>query len=128
VVEINGLIDNNEALRQCEFLFPPSTSRPIIALAALKKNYIQCTFETAGRVCKYICSTIQGMRNHSWEEHRWKSKQKGRPTKDKSQNVPWRTDVHCQRFFKSGLKSGYFEVQVKDASPQHSLGIASRED
>jgi hypothetical protein len=40
VREINGLISNNETLRQCKFLFPPPTSKPIAALAALKKNYI----------------------------------------------------------------------------------------
>jgi hypothetical protein len=55
VVEIDGLISNNETLRQCEFPFPPPTSKPIAALATPKKNYIQCTLETAGGVCKYIC-------------------------------------------------------------------------
>ena len=42
--------------------------------------------------------------------------------------MPWRTGVHCQRFFKSGPKSGYFEVQSPEASPPSSPGIASRED
>jgi hypothetical protein len=77
VVEVDGLIRNNKALRQCEFPFPPSTSNPIAALAKPKKNGLQCTIQIEGEVCAYICSSIQKMQEHSWEAHRWKSKDKG---------------------------------------------------
>src|ERR1700726_45477 len=77
VAEVDGLISNNEALRQCKFPFPPPTSKPIAALAAPKKDFIQCTLETADGVCGYLCSTIRGMRNHCYREHLWKSKNKG---------------------------------------------------
>jgi hypothetical protein len=40
VAEIDELISNNKALRQCEFLFPPPTSKSIIALGKPKKDYI----------------------------------------------------------------------------------------
>ena len=71
------------------------------------------------------------MREHSWEVHGWRSKNKGgHPKKRQNQNqdVPWRTGVHYQRFFKSGPKSGYFEVSNVEASPPSNPGIASRED
>jgi hypothetical protein len=44
--------------------------------------------------------------------------------------VPWQTDIYCQRLFKSGPKSGYFEVRnaEAEASLLSSPGIASRED
>jgi hypothetical protein len=71
------------------------------------------------------------MQEHTWDAHRWKSQQKGRPKKrrNQSQEVPWQTGIHCQRFFKQGPKSGYFEVRNAEASPPSSPpGIASRED
>jgi hypothetical protein len=40
--------------------------------------------------------------------------------------VLWRIGVHYERFFKSGEKLGYFEVQDVEASPPSNLGIASR--
>ena len=59
------------------------------------------------------------MQIHQWEDHKWKSKRKGGRPKKKTNNrdhqVPWRTSVHCQRFFIQGHKSGYFEVQKAEA-------------
>jgi hypothetical protein len=97
------------------------------------KDYIQRTFETAGEACQYICGTIQSMQKHCREEHGWKNKNKGGRPKKRSktnQEVPWRTGVHCQRFFKQGPKSGYLEVGNAEATPQanEQAGIASRTD
>jgi len=77
VAEIDRLISNEEALRRCEFQFPPSTSRPIIALAEPRRDGMRCTFEVVGKECGYICCSIRQMRDHSWEEHGWKSKDRG---------------------------------------------------
>lgn len=41
IVEINGLIGNEETLRRCEFQFPPATSKPIAALAEPRTDGIQ---------------------------------------------------------------------------------------
>jgi hypothetical protein len=72
------------------------------------------------------------MQTHQWEEHEWKSEQKrGRPKRKASnRQVPWQTNVHCQRFFIQGHKSGYFEVQKAEAPPRadQQPGIASRAD
>ena len=61
IAEIDGLIGNEETLRRGEFPFPPPTSKPITALAEPMKDYIQCTFETAGKVCQYICVELWGL-------------------------------------------------------------------
>src|SRR5277367_4773463 len=90
VAEIDGLINNNEALRQCEFPFPPATSKPIAALAK-PRDGIQCTIVGEDGACGYIYCSIRQMQDHSWEAHRWKGQKKGRPKKDVSQNVPWQT-------------------------------------
>jgi hypothetical protein len=128
VGKINGLVGDEETLRQSEFIFPPATSQPIAALGKPKKNGLQCT------ACQYVCCTIQGMKIHQWEEHQWKSKQKkGRPKRrasDRDQQVLWRTGIHCQRFFIQGHKSGYFEVRKAETTPRTDPepGIASRAD
>ena len=128
VAEINELIGNEETLRS-EFVFPPPTSTPVAVLVKPKKNGLQCTFRSAGQTCQYICCTVERMRKHCWEEHQWKSKRKGgRPNRARSedQQVPWRTGVHCQRFFIHGYKSGYFEVQKREAPTVNQPDIASR--
>lgn len=131
VAKIDGLIGNEETLQHSMFPFPPRTSRPIAALAEPRRNGIRCTIQVEGEACQYICCSIQKMQEHTWDAHRWKSQQKGRPKKrrNQSQEVPWQTGIHCQRFFKQGPKSGYFEVRNAEASPPSSPpGIASRED
>ncbi|KFY68109.1 hypothetical protein V496_01286 [Pseudogymnoascus sp. VKM F-4515 (FW-2607)] len=100
VAEINGLIGNEETL----------------ARRLPEENALQCTLPIAGEPCTYICCMPRQMRAHCMEEHGWKSKQKGRPKKGK-QDVPWRSGVHCQRFFAQGPKSRFFEVQGKESQP-----------
>jgi hypothetical protein len=43
VLEINGLIGNEETLRRSEFEFPLATSTPITALGKLEEKGLQCT-------------------------------------------------------------------------------------
>jgi len=127
VAEINELIGDEETLRRSEITFPLATSAPIVALGKPLENGLQCT------LCQHICCTERGMRTHQWKEHQWKSKRKGgrpkRRASDESNPVPWRTSVHCQRFFIQGHKSGYFEVQKRETTPTADQpGIASRAD
>ena len=71
IAEIDRLISNEETLRQCEFPFLLATSKPIEGLAAPQKDGLQC------KVCQYICCNKYSIQKHCWEEHRWKSKNKG---------------------------------------------------
>ena len=77
VAGIDGLIGNEETLRRCEFQFPPATSKPIAALGEPNINSVQCTFKVAGVLYLYICCSIKKMKEHSCEEHGWRSKDKG---------------------------------------------------
>jgi hypothetical protein len=82
VVEIDGLIDDEEALGRCEFPFPQPTSKPIVALARPRQDGMRCTFNVVGRPCLYVCCSIQQMQEHSLKEHGWRSRDKGgRPKK-----------------------------------------------
>ena len=128
VATVDGLIINEEMLRQSEFPSPVATRKPIEGLAAPSRG-LQCMFETGGQVCGYICCTIRRIRTHCIEKHQWQSTRKaGRPKKDvdSTNNTPWRTNVSCQRFFIQGVKSNYFEVQAPDPQMPSRAQIRSR--
>jgi hypothetical protein len=130
VAQINGLIPNPEVLKQCEFPFPPSTATPISALGQPEPNGMRCAAQVGGGECGYICCSLQQIQEHSWAEHQWKSEDKGgRPGKQNpgsAKRVPWQTGIHCQRFFKQGYKSQYFEVQPIPTGASSTPRIASR--
>src|ERR1700761_608777 len=131
VATVDGLIVDEEMLRQSEFLFPAGTTKPIEGLAAPKRGALQCMFQTGGQVCRYICGTIRTMRAHCTKAHQWNSTQRGgRPKKDSESisHTPWRTNVSCQRFFVQGVKSNYFEVQAPDPQIRSRAQIKSRID
>jgi len=114
IAHINGLVANEVELEQCEFPFPVPTAPPIPALGKPRTDGLQCTFEVENGECGYICCSPRHIRRHCLQKHGWQSHQKGgRPKRSKNTEVamvPWRTNVHCQRFFIQGPKSGYFEV------------------
>ena len=131
VAQIKGLIPSPGALQQSEFPFPPATAAPIPALGQPKMNGMRCKAQVEGRECGYICCSLQQMQEHCGEMHQWKSEQKGRPRKENPQSsrtVPWQTGIHCQRFFKQGHKSQYFEVQPVGTGPRPTPRMASRTD
>ena len=72
------------------------------------------------------------MQEHCRNVHEWKSKEQGgRPRKINpwpTPRVPWQTEIHCQRFFKQGHKSQYFEVQPVETGPRPTPRMASRAD
>jgi hypothetical protein len=131
VAQIQGLIPNPLALQESEFPFPLATAAPIPALGQPKMNGMRCKVQVEGRECGYICCSLQQMQEHCGEMHQWKTKQKGRPRKENprsARTVPWQTGIHCQRFFKQGHKSQYFEVQPVETGPRPTPRMASRTD
>ncbi|OBT70707.1 hypothetical protein VF21_10274 [Pseudogymnoascus sp. 05NY08] len=132
VAKVNGLIQNEEELLKYEFPFPTAITQAIAALRFPATDGLWCTESINGQQCPYVCRTEQWMRKHSWDEHRWKSKEKGgRPRMQKpdpAAKVPWRTGAHCQRFFKQGPKSRYFKVQPVETGPRPTPRMASRTD
>jgi hypothetical protein len=87
VAQIEGLIPNPGALQQSEFPFPPPTVAPIPALGSpktLMREWVRCTFKIGEEECRYICCSLQQMR-----EHCGKSKEQGgRPRKVNPQPTP----------------------------------------
>jgi hypothetical protein len=123
VAQIRGLIQNAQELEQCKFPFPIDTAEAVIGLAPPRTNGLRCTFEVErGEACQFVAKNIKRIQEHSWEEHGWKSTNKGgRPRKSniprEVQEVPWRSGVQYQRFFTHGPKSGFFEVRrAQDSS------------
>ena len=56
VAKVNGLILNEEALKQSEFPLPVDIAEPIPALQAPQTNGLQYTFgHEEGEVCFYVC-------------------------------------------------------------------------
>ncbi|KAF4637121.1 hypothetical protein G7Y89_g978 [Cudoniella acicularis] len=82
------------------FPFPPPISKPIIALGPPETDGLRCTKEVDGEQCPYVCRTERGIREHSWEEHQWKSDEKGgRPPffQETSQVTVFRSSTHPNR-------------------------------
>jgi hypothetical protein len=78
VASIEGLVADEEELRQREFPFPADTSTPIGTLAPPRTGGLRCTVEGSGRVtCTYVATTRQRMREHSAKQHGWRSTNKG---------------------------------------------------
>lgn len=131
VAAIDGLIPNDEVLKSREFEFPEPTALPIPALGKPKTNGLKCTLPYRNKKCGYICCSLQQMQEHCFEVHDWKSTNKGgRPKNDtpaKESEQPWETGIHCQRFFKQGARSGYFQVRCIAETIQQAQ-IASRDD
>src|ERR1700761_705510 len=115
VEQIHGLIQRQEEIAR-EFQFPIDTAKPITVLAAPRTNGFRCTFTIeGGKTCPWVSANRKRIGEHSWEEHHWKSTNKGGWSQKKSstrvvQEVPWRIRVQYQRFFMHGPKSGFFEV------------------
>lgn len=113
VAKIGGLIQDQQQLRD-GFTFPPPGSPAIPELGEPKKDGLGCTLQMDdGKPCRFVYRHEQQIREHCAERHHWVNMQKrGRPRKGgEAVGRPWREGVHCQRIFKQGLCSRYFEVQ-----------------
>ncbi|KAK4446078.1 hypothetical protein QBC34DRAFT_153287 [Podospora aff. communis PSN243] len=88
-------------------------AEPVQPLPCLKGPYedgYACT--TLG--CMYIVRGLRTIQEHCRVKHGWVNpNEKGGDHKKRAQipaSTEWRTNVRCQRFFESGVKSTYFEV------------------
>jgi Orsellinic acid/F9775 biosynthesis cluster protein D len=124
VAQIPGLIKDEEELEHRRFPFPIDTSKPVVGLDAPKIDGFRCTIRTAEGICPYVGKDVRRIQEHCHKRHDWiNPKKAGRPRKSdviQEEDMPWRSGVKYQRFFKQGAKSGYFEVgrdvQVEDSS------------
>ena len=108
-----------------DFSKPPRshpTTEPIPFLAAPKSDGLQC------RKCYYISRHVQKIQDHSCKMHNWcDPRGKRRPASgvDSRVELPWRADVHCQRFFPTRAGSRWFEVRRRGTMRKKLPGITS---
>lgn len=98
------------------FQFPEPTTEPIRFLEPPKPDGLKCL------LCPYISRHLQKIQAHCRINHGWKNQRKrGRLAVTKSLRdceVLWTTGVKCQRFFRSRVASGWFEVG-RSVQPGH---------
>lgn len=103
-----------------DFQFPPPNTNPIPHLSPPQTDGLKC------RRCPYVVRHEKKMKQHCRDCHNWQNTQgRGRPRLDQKDatigtsglppELPWRDNVHCQRFFLSRAASGWFEVKRKTA-------------
>lgn len=91
------------------FSFPLPTDVAHPQLQEPKNDGLAC------RSCGYISRHIQQMQSHQRTDHGWiNPRDRGRSSVASTlldqQPLPWRTNVACQRFFRSRAASHWFEV------------------
>ena len=105
------------------FPFPLPTVVAHSQLREYKNDGLAC------KSCGYISRYLQQMQNHQRAEHGWiNPRDRGRvniaTTLLYQQALPWRTNVACQRFFRSRAASNWFEVAPATKSTIITSGIS----
>jgi len=106
-----GLLRNEADL---ERFHVPRDSPPAFEALETHQNGRRC------RTCPYIACTNQGIQQHCRDQHQWVNpwrsgvKSADRRRAGQSLERPWVEDVVCQRFFVTGPRQEYFEVQPAD--------------
>ncbi|KAK7986869.1 Bloom syndrome protein-like protein [Apiospora saccharicola] len=97
---------------------PPPDTNPFSVLAPPRTDGYACT------TCPCVFTHLKSIQKHCRTEHGWVNKwEKGgnvrlqAADRDRTQHRPWRTGVHCQRFFPGRAGSFYFEVATTAPPP-----------
>lgn len=118
---IPGIIQDEKGLQ--EFPFPPPTTKAISLLGDAKTDGLRC------KQCSYISRHRHQIQEHCRVQHQWENPRKrGREPRQKRQargtgeiDIPWVSNVPCQRFFSQGYGSRWFEVdRVEDQEVEES--------
>jgi hypothetical protein len=103
---IPGIIKSSQELEG--FQFPPPTTKAIPGLSKPSNNGMRCM------ECTFITPRRQEIQGHCQAEHGWKDgRKRSRDVYEGAhgEDVPWISGVPCQRFFRRGLRSEFFEIQ-----------------
>lgn len=107
VKSIPGIIQSQIELKT--FKYPPRDNLPVPFIAPPEPDGMLCD------ACPYISRQPQGIREHCRTMHQWVNDwnpaNNFRGMSQEGRKVPWTTNVHCQRLFRSRAASGWFEVQ-----------------
>ena len=108
------LIQNTSGLEEVDF---PTSFLYFFPDLSLYSNGFQC------QECFYLSRDRRTIVRHYREEHEWKNPRSRGEKIDENEekDVPWESNVSCQRFFTRGVKSGYFQV-----NPRRPFGTEAR--
>jgi len=108
------LIRNTSGLEEVDF---PTSFPYFFPDLPLYSNGLQC------QDCFYISRDRKTIVAHYREEHGWENPRKRgeKIKKNEEEDVPWKSEVHCQRFFIRAPKNGFFEV-----NPRRIFGTETR--
>ncbi|KAH6873641.1 hypothetical protein B0T10DRAFT_366958, partial [Thelonectria olida] len=107
------IIDNETELKQ--LAFPADEIKPIGGLGEARTGGFRCTVETPESTCAFVGSELRRYREHLCLAHNGGTKLKaGRRSAAQAEaeraNLPCRSGVYYQQFFKKGPCSQLFEV------------------
>nr|ACP42044.1 TLH5 [Pyricularia oryzae] len=102
VGQLPNIYQDHNALR--EFAFPPPTCPEIPLLRPAQRDGFGCA------KCGWVCRQENSMRDHYRSKHAWQNP-RTRGGKQVAAQLPWRTGVRLQRFFKNRQASSWFEVE-----------------
>lgn len=116
----------------CHFPLPERTTKAIPYIATPASNGLRC------KQCAYVVCTVRTMQEHCRAEHNWINDWKvGGHVRHKmkdNRDLPWESNIRCQKLFQSRAASGWFEVQgthtggseEESHSTQQSIAIRGR--
>ncbi len=86
----------------------PESNQPAVPQLPVHSDGFRCTFAP----CPYTCRGKSGIIGHCETVHGWVNpyRRGGSVQSRKARTNPWRTGVHCQRFWTRGIPQEYFEV------------------
>lgn len=74
--------------------------------------------------CPYVCRRVRWIQEHCRTTHGWANpRSRGRvraSDETKIPSVPWRAGVRCQRFFRTRVASGWFEIEREATAGQQA--------
>ena len=108
------LIRNASGLEEADF---PTSFPYFFPELSVYSNGFQC------QDCFYLARDRQTIVKHYKKEHMWENpRSRGEKIEENEEkDVPWESNVSCQRFFTRGVKSGYFQV-----NPRRTFGTGAR--
>ena len=111
---IPNVIVNEEHL-ESTFRVPQPDEPPVPHLPVYSDG-LGCPFPP----CQYVCRSKRWIEQHCSIRHDWvnPNKRGGSLRQRRAHIYPWRTGVHCQRFFTHGKRQEYFEITPVPGQPQ----------
>ncbi|KAI3317262.1 hypothetical protein HD806DRAFT_492673 [Xylariaceae sp. AK1471] len=122
VQQMPGAFSNQAQLSGFRFPNPQCAANPL--LQAPETDGLAC------RRCPYVSRQVRGIQEHCRTAHGWVNpRSRGRVLAGQATaELPWRTGVKCQRFFRTRAASGWFEVERGSRIPATTTAAVDDDD